>query len=735
MDAPPGGSPASPEDASSAQTSAPPPDESTPGGVTGGATPQAREPSIREDPLGHLARAAGYSDGEKWWEAIVEQRREVSDVFAGVLEAMAALRAEVDDDTGVAPSDAAVPVLREEAKLMEQRREAAMRQAIRAAQKEGFQRIAVVCGAWHAPVLSSGCGTGVPPVDPRCGTGVSPVDPRCGTDVSPVQAGEAGVPGTKPAFTAKADAELLKGLPKLKVSSTWVPWTYGRLASASGYGAGIDSPGWYEHLWMHSQPAAPGTSPWPDAATTHWLSRVAALLREADLDASPAQIIDSVRMVHNLTAIRNRYAPGLAEMNDACLAVLCHGNDAPLRLIHRRLIVSERLGEVPEETPTVPLQRDLQQQQKSLRLPATAEEKVYDLDLRKENDLARSRLLHRLRILAIPWGDMESAGGKKGTFHEIWRVLWKPEFAVALIEASVWGNTVLDAAAARVRHDAAEAKELAPLTQMLNASLLADLPAAIDELMQRVQDTAAVTADVLQMMDAAEPLVRVARYGDVRGTAVTMVQDVVRGLIARICVGLPAACSSLDDEAAGQMAGRLARVHQAIGLLEDADRQSQWNGVLEQLADDRHSSARGGLHGLVAGKSVRLLHDGAKWDADRLARGMSLALSPAQEPAYCAAWLEGFLSGSGLVLVHDPRLWQIVDAWVIQLAAERFTEVLPLLRRTFSTFSAPERRQMGQRARSHDGAAATFAAPGDAAGIDIERADRVLPLLAKILGV
>jgi hypothetical protein len=65
---------------------------------------------------------------------------------------------------------------------------------------------------------------------------------------------------------------------------------------------------------------------------------------------------------------------------------------------------------------------------------------------------------------------------------------------------------------------------------------------------------------------------------------------------------------------------------------------------------------------------------------------MSLALSSAQEPVYCAAWLEGFLSGSGLVLVHDPRLWQIVDAWVMQLAPERFTEVLPLLRRTFSTF-------------------------------------------------
>ena len=42
---------------------------------------------------------------------------------------------------------------------------------------------------------------------------------------------------------AKDDAALLKGLPKAKVAATWVPWTYGRLATASGYGAGVSSPG------------------------------------------------------------------------------------------------------------------------------------------------------------------------------------------------------------------------------------------------------------------------------------------------------------------------------------------------------------------------------------------------------------------------------------------------------------------------------------------------------------
>ncbi len=145
---------------------------------------------IPQDPLGLLAEAAGYSDGERWWEHMVETRGDSVDLFTAILEAMTAVREEMPASEN--------PI--------EAKREAHMRKTIRAAQKQGFQRIAVVCGAWHAPALSQ-----------------------------------------MPA--AKEDTALLKGLPKIKVQATWIPWTYGRLSYSSGYGAGIESPGWYHHLW------------------------------------------------------------------------------------------------------------------------------------------------------------------------------------------------------------------------------------------------------------------------------------------------------------------------------------------------------------------------------------------------------------------------------------------------------------------------------------------------------
>jgi len=164
--------------------------------------------------------------------------------------------------------------------------------------------------------------------------------------------------------------------------------------------------------------------------------------------------------------------------------------------------VSETLGRVPDDAPTPPLAQDVAREQKRLRLPPEAAQHVLDLDLRKPNDLDRSHLLHRLDLLGVPWGKAERATGKSGTFHEVWRLQWQPEFAVALIEASVWGNSVYSAATARAREAADRAPDLPALTNLIDHALLAALPDAVAHLMDCLQAQAALASDVSHLMDA-----------------------------------------------------------------------------------------------------------------------------------------------------------------------------------------------------------------------------------------
>lgn len=627
---------------------------------------EAPSPAYREDPLSLLAEAAGHSDGERWWEHMVEQRRDSAEVFDAILEMMTALRTEL----GFAAENP-----------FEAMREAHMRKIIRKAKRAGFERIAVVCGAWHAPALI-----------------------------------EAMWP------TVKDDNAILKGLPKFKVEATWVPWTHGRLSRSSGYGAGIESPGWYHHLFTVK-----------DEVAIRWMTKVAHLLRDEDLDASAAQVIDAVRLAEALAALRDRPLPGLPELNEATQSVICFGSELPMRLIFEKLIVGETLGTVPDETPKVPLQRDLEARQRSLRIKPNASKSEQELDLRKPMHLGRSHLLHRLLLLGIPWGKRKRVeGNKQGTFWEWWDLQWHPEFAVRIIEANMWGNTVFDAASASAHDQADNAGTLPALTQLLEQVRYADLADAANHVMQRVKDQAALTSDTGHLMDALPPLANILRYGDVRQTDTAMLETIVEGLIARVCIGLPGACASLDDEAAEMMFKRLMTFHEAVTTLQNEDYTNRWHNTLTILMDQT------GLHGLISGRATRLLMDTGVVNTSEAARRMGLALSRATDPPQAAAWVEGFLRGSGLILLHDDGLWNVLDGWITDMKDEVFQALLPLLRRTFSTFQPAERRQMGERVRR--GAAAkkaTRSVPrsGRATRFEGERADQVLGVLGLLLGI
>ncbi|MFD6025360.1 DUF5682 family protein [Streptomyces griseoluteus] len=641
---------------------------------TGDGDPEEEAEHARVDPIAALAEAAGYDDPERWWEDAVEHRGpgrgEPFAPFAALEDAMGALRERYGD--GGRPRDLV--------------REAYMRLQIRAARREFGDEVAVVCGAWHVPALRAKA-------------------------------------------TVTADRALLRGLPKLKTDLTWVPWTHRRLARSSGYGAGIDSPGWYAHLFGA-----------PDRPVERWLTKVAGLLREEDRIVSSAHVIEAVRLADTLAVMRGRPLAGLTETTDAVRAVLCEGSDVPLSLVYDRLVVGDVLGEVPESAPAVPLQRDLAREQRRLRLKPEALERELELDLRKDTDAARGRLLHRLRLLGVGWGEPARSRGSTGTFRETWRLRWEPELSVRIAEAGVWGTTVLGAATARAEADAAGARALADVTALAEQCLLAGLPDALPVVMRVLADRAALDTDVSHLAQALPALVRSLRYGDVRGTDTGALADVAAALAERVFIGLPPACTTLDTDAAQEMRGHVDAVHGAVGLLAETltgqdGLRPRWRAVLRTL------SQRDTVPGLLRGRAVRLLLDDGVLEAEDVARLMGLALSPGTPPGDAAAWVEGFVGGGGggLLLVHDERLLGLVDTWLTSVPADAFTDVLPLLRRTFSAYEPGVRRTLGELVRRGPGAGAgAVGHPATSSGFapepDAGRADAVLPVLRLLLG-
>ena len=517
---------------------------------------------VRTDPIAELARLAGYEDPEAWWEDVVELRME-GDPFDALTEAIGLLR-EASPET-------------DEATL---RREAHMRKVLRAARRAGHERIAVVCGAWHAPALAG-----------------------------------------RPPKVAQDNARL-KGMAKARTSLTWVPWTHQRLAGGSGYSAGVESPGWYHLLFTA-----------PDRPVVRWLTQVAASLRRQDLPVSSAHIIEAARLAQSLTALRGRMA-GLDELNEAVLSVMCDGSTVRAAAATREVLIGEALGSVPDGVPMVPLDADLRSTAKSLRMAFTATPRTLSLDLRKPRDLASPTLLRRLEILGITWGRRQRVASS-GTFKEVWELEWDPEMSVQVVEAAAFGTTVASAAGNALL---GATDSLPQVTGSVEKALTAGLSEVVPELLGILDEQAAREMDIVRLLGSVPALARSQRYGDVRGTDTSSLEAVTRAVLVRGCAGMPAAAANVDAQVARTLRTTIDEVQGVIGLLDERAA-TLWNGAAALRAGHPEPAGPAGrTHHPNAPGRRELARDDA---ALRLSRVLSQGTQPEDQAEWIEGFLAG----------------------------------------------------------------------------------------------
>ena len=569
--------------------------------------------------------------------------------FAAVGEAMAALRENCTPDDERRPRP---------------RREACMRQVLRGRAPSGAERIAVVCGAWHAPALE---------------------------------------PATLP--RAPPTRALLKGCPRSRSRRRGCRGPQRRLAWACGYGAGVD-------VARLVRPPVPGARPTP---SPRWLTaRSPGCCAAEDLRRSRRpQVIEAVRLADALAAMRGPAArrADRADRGDPGGAVRGLGRAAAPR----------RTSGWSSATPSArsPTRRRWSRWQRDLDAPAAAPaaaaraaaRRLLELDLRKPNDLrAQPCCCTGCGCSASPWGRPADARRTTGTFREAGRWTGGPSCRSRSSRPAAWARPVAAAATAALRARRGRRRPRRRCAAWSSAACCADLPDALDVVDRRADRAPPrCSATSLALLAAVEPLARAAPLRR-RPPAPTpaRVAAALDGLAARAAIGLPAAAVGLDDDAARRLVpARRARCTAAWPL---ADRRGPARPVARQPRHRR--PPRRGPRDPGRAQSPGCCSTPAGWSPTRRAAGWASRCRPpltrrgrrlarglpvgrATDPAGGRAGTPG----DALLLLHDPALLGVVDAWLASVAPAVFDDVLPLLRRTFGGFPAPERRAVGEHVR------------------------------------
>ena len=537
--------------------------------------------------------------------------------------------------------------------------------------------------------------------------------------------------GARPTAAAgrRPTRALLKGLPKVKVGDD-LGAVDARRGSRRVRATAPGSP----------RPAGTTTcSPRPTTPVPRWLDRGRpACCASEDLPVSSAHVIEAVRLADALAALRGRPLAGLAEVTDATRAVLCDGDDAAARAGRPRASWSASgSARCPDDTPRC------RSQATSRRTAAPAAAQAGGARTRRSSstcasdiDLERSRLLHRLRLLGVDWGD---AGRRRGrsTGHV-------PGGLAAALAArarrstwsrrSVYGHHGRPTPRPRTRPSRGRRRRRSPSVDRAGRAVPAGRPArrrCPTRAAPRSTTRAALDADVGHLMAALPALARTLRYGDVRGTDTAALGARSRAAL-RAC-GSASGCRAAVHRPRRRRRPRQMRdharrrSHAAIGAARrPTELRRAWLDALERPRRPRRPCTA-----LLAGRVTRLLLDAGRLDADEAAAGSRLALSRRHAArAAAAAWVEGFLAGGGAAAGPRRRAARrCVDAGSPGCRRDAFVDVLPLLRRTFARVRrrrAPRASASGSR-RPRTAPAPAAAARRPSTGSDADLAPRLTP--------
>lgn len=491
------------------------------------------------------------------------------------------------------------------------------------------------------------------------------------------------------ALPAMGDEEWGK-LPSAATRLTLMPYTYYKLSTHSGYGAGNQAPAYYQLFWECLNENRLAELP------TIYLTRLATLLREAGTHRSTASVIEGVRLAGALAFMKGGSQPTWKDLRDAAVVCLGNGEYSVIAEALARIDVGTKIGKLPEGVSQTPVQDDLNREIKRLKLEKyrTAVAQELELDLRENRrvkseeaaylDLHRSVLLHRLAVLGIGFARKQETNQQAASWAERWVLQWTPEAEIQAVESTLKGETIQVAAAYALYERLQGSPDLAEAAKLIRTACECRLTDAMGEATRVLQELAVEAGSFEQIAAAAFELSALIRFGSVRRLDTGSLVPLLRQLFLRGSLLLLDA-ANCNDEAAGARAEAIQQLNAvAQEHYEEVD-EELWLGQLRELAsrDDRNAK--------LSGFTFAIMLERNEVSAEACSQEVSRRLSPGVPADLGAGWFEGLSMRNRYALLSRTALWEQLDAYVNSLDEEPFYRSLVFLRRAFSGFEPRER--------------------------------------------
>lgn len=475
-----------------------------------------------------------------------------------------------------------------------------------------------------------------------------------------------------------------------------MPYSMEAADALNGYASGMPFPGFYQKIWERLQEQDFGEAAPYEEAVLDMIVAAGKETRRREGYLSTYDEICACAMARGLAQLRGKREPGAYELLDAVLSSFVKGEytiatDAPMRIL-RKAMTGRTVGALCRQADVPPIIHDFTDQCKrfGMKTGSTLESEVTLSIFSSQKHRQTSMFFNRMLFLKTAFarkvkGPNLQLKKDRNLMREIWKYKWNVQVNSALIEVSVYGATIEEAAAGLVREELKKELGARESAQLLTQVFEMGLREQLEAVYARVHELMLLDTDFYSLADALKSLMMMEELGDLYGTKMEFGELIHIG--CRKLVLLLPSMAKIKDEDLGRGMNVLKLLYQVTGRGEGsfAQEREDYCRTLEAMTGDPeiHAGVNGCIHGILYG--------GGRESAEAVEVVCRGYLTGTERQLACTAqFFRGlFFTARDLVFIGEQFIGML-DAFYGRVSEEEFMELLPELRMAFTYFTPRE---------------------------------------------
>lgn len=501
-------------------------------------------------------------------------------------------------------------------------------------------------------------------------------------------------PGLKTLLEGAESAASASGtVPRKDQGVYLMPYSMEAADALNGYASGMPFPGFYQKIW--DALAAGEPMPYSQAV----LDMIVAAGKETRRKEGYLSTYDEIcacAMSRGLAELRAKKEPGAYELIDSVMSSFIKGEynfatDTPMRILSRHMTGSA-VGELCSQADVPPIIHDFEAQCRAfaLKIKSTLESEAVLTIFSNKKHRQESMFFNRMAFLKTAFarkvkGPNLQLKKDRNLMREIWKYKWNAQVSSALIDVSVYGATIEEAAMGLVKEELKKelcAKESAVLlTQVFEMGLTGQLQPAFE----RVHDLMMTDTSFFSLAEALKSLLMMEELGSLYDTRMEL-GNLIRLGCRKLITLLPSMAGIKDEDLTGCM-NALKLLYQLTGREQGqcAEERESYYDALDMMCRDEaiHPGLHGCIHGILYGSGQKSAEE-----VEAASRGYLLGTK--DQVLQTAQFFKGlFFTARDLVFIGDGFI-RMLDEFYGKVSREEFMELLPELRMAFAYFTPRE---------------------------------------------